>query len=250
MIIDAHVHLKHGDAQKTEYSAETIVETMDAAGIAKSVVFAMSTTTRRSIEMARAAVEKSPDRLIPYAYALPSYERPVLKELEEAITRLSFRGIKLHVGECTLAEYVTDPVMELAGHLGVPCLIDCGGRDSAIEQIATRFPRTNIIVAHFGRYLCRDEAILERFIRLAEAYARIYLDASGVVIPGKIAEAVRRIGAHRVIFGTDGPQKPPDTKAFARSELDRIRSLKLSPDEENMVLGGAIAALLKISGDD
>ena len=45
MIIDSHVHLKHGDAQKTEYSAETIVKTMDAVGIDQSVVFAMSTTT-------------------------------------------------------------------------------------------------------------------------------------------------------------------------------------------------------------
>jgi len=52
MIIDSHVHLKHGDAQRTEYSAEAIVRTMDAVGIDQSIVFAMSTTTRRSIEMA------------------------------------------------------------------------------------------------------------------------------------------------------------------------------------------------------
>ena len=60
MIIDSHVHLKHGDAQKTEYSAETIVETMDAVGIDKSIVFAMSTTASRSIEMAKEAIGKFP----------------------------------------------------------------------------------------------------------------------------------------------------------------------------------------------
>ena len=48
--VDSHVHLKHGDAAKTEYSAEVIVDVMNRAGIDKSIVFAMSTTTRRSPE--------------------------------------------------------------------------------------------------------------------------------------------------------------------------------------------------------
>src|SRR5262245_55609958 len=79
MVIDSHVHLKHGDAAKTEFPARTIVEIMDKAGIDRSIVFAMSTTTKRSIEMAERAAAEYPDRLIPYAYALPNYERPVVK---------------------------------------------------------------------------------------------------------------------------------------------------------------------------
>src|SRR4051812_32876642 len=75
-IIDCHVHLKHGDATRSEWSARTIVEIMDKAGVDKSIVFAMCTTTKRSIEMAEEAVSQYPDRLIPFAYALPNYERP------------------------------------------------------------------------------------------------------------------------------------------------------------------------------
>lgn len=120
MIIDAHCHLKHGDAEKTEFAAEDVVRSMDATGINKSVVFAMSTTTRHSIDLAEQAVAQFPDRLIPYVYALPSYERPVVTELEEAISERGFRGIKIHLGECTLADYVIDPVMELAGRLARP----------------------------------------------------------------------------------------------------------------------------------
>jgi len=247
MIVDSHVHLKHGDAQGTEFSAEAIVKTMDEAGIGKSVVFAMSTTTRRSIEMARAAVEKFPDRLIPYAYALPSYERPVLKELEEAVTRHSFRGIKVHLGECTLAGYVTDPLMRMAGEVGVPCLIDCGGRYTAIEQMAGRFPGTKIIVAHLGRYLCQDGALIDRFMVMAQTHPNLYLEASGVVLPEKIAEAVRRIGAGRVLFGTDGPLAKPDLAGFVRAEVEKIRGLRLSALEENAVLGGSIADLLRLA---
>ena len=64
MICDSHCHLKHGDAEGTEYSPKAIVEMMDAAGIEKAVVFAMSTTTKRSVEMAEDAVREFPDRLI------------------------------------------------------------------------------------------------------------------------------------------------------------------------------------------
>jgi predicted TIM-barrel fold metal-dependent hydrolase len=250
MIIDSHVHLKHGDAQKTEYSAETIVKTMDAVGIDKSVVFAMSTTTSRSIEMAKEAVDRFPDRLIPYAYALPSYEVVALDQLDEAISKLGFQGIKIHMGECTLAEYVIDPVIKLAGERDVPCLIDCLGRYDPIERMAGKFAQTKIIVAHLGRYLCKEERLIDRFIGLAEEHHNILLDTSGVVITSKIREAVDRIGSGRVIFGTDGPHEAPDTVTYARAELDKIRTLSLNSRDEAAVLGGAIADLLGLEKEE
>ncbi|MGC9203074.1 MAG: hypothetical protein ACP5HX_10460, partial [Thermoproteota archaeon] len=88
MIVDSHVHLKHGDIMRTEYSPEVIVKVMDEVGIDKSVVFAMSTSTSKSIEMALEARKKFPDRLIPYVYAIPSYEKIIIKEIEAAITEL------------------------------------------------------------------------------------------------------------------------------------------------------------------
>ena len=244
MVIDSHVHLKHGDTQKTEYSAETIVKTMDAVGIDKSVVFAMSTTTSRSIEMAKAAVGKFPDRLIPYVYALPSYEAVVLNQLDEAISEFGFRGIKIHMGECTLSEYMIDPVIELAGKRAVPCLIDCLGRYGPIQRMAEKFAQTRIIVAHLGQYLCKEASLIDRFIRIAEERNNILLDASGVVITEKIREAVDRLGSGCVVFGTDGPHESPDTVTYARAELDKIRNLNLDAHDEAAILGGTIAGLL------
>ena len=185
-----------------------------------------------------------PDRLIPFVYALPHYERAVTEELNEAISTLGFRGIKIHAGECTLSEYVTDPVIALAGEQGVPCLIDCIGRYDAVQRMAEKFPETNLIVAHLGRYLCEEEPLMDRFIALAEAYPNVFLDISGVIIPRKIEEAVRRAGSKHVIFGTDGPHEVPDTVTYARTELDKIRGLGLDPEDEKAVLGGAIAGLL------
>ena len=247
MIIDSHVHLKHGDAAGTEYPAQEIVRIMDAAGIDRAVVFAMSTTTRRSMEMAEEVVCRFPGRLIPYAYALPNYERPALKELEEAVSQRGFRGIKIHAGECTLGEHVVDPVLELAATHDVPCLIDFCGNLAAAERLARRFPETKIIAAHLGRYLTADEQLMDRFIELSAAHDNVYLDVSGVAKPEKIRDAVRRVGSSRVIWGSDGPQKAPDTVTFIQNELGRVKALNLSASQEAEVLGRNIARLLKIA---
>ena len=244
IVVDSHAHLKHGDAARTEYTPEAIVRTMDAAGIQKSVVFAMSTTTKRSIEMAEAAVKQYPDRLIPYVYALPNYERPVLREIEEAVAARGFRGIKIHVGECTLADYVIDPVLKLAGKRGVACLIDLGGRYADAQRMLEAFPETTIIIAHMGRYLSTDGRLIDQFINLAEKNHNCLLDVSGVVLLAKVEEAARQLGAHRLLWGTDGPHPKPDTGTFAREELDKIRQLNLSEAEKADILGNNILKLL------
>jgi len=246
MIIDSHVHLKHGDAQGTEYSPETIIKTMDTVGIDKSIVFAISTTTKHSIEMAQEAVGKFPDRLIPYVNVDPSYEKSILEEINAAVSNLGFRGMKIHLGYGVPAKEVMNPFLIFAGENRVPCLIDCVGRDDVVEKMAADFPETKIIVAHLGKYLCKDETVIDSFIDMADNYNNILLDVSGVVMPEKIIEAVKRIGSNRVIFGTDGPHESPDTIGFANTELDKIRRLNLRSNDESMILGGTIAELLGI----
>ena len=252
MIVDAHTHLKHGGEPYREYTAEQIIGYMDAVGIDRSVVFAMSTTALRAIEMAAEATTRYPGRLIPYAYGLPSYERSVLPDIRRAVVELGFKGIKLHIGECSLAEHVSGPVLELAGELGVPCLIDFGGQLRACESCLERHPRTTFLIAHLGRYLSEDEELIRRFLHLAEEHENAYVDCSGVALPQMIAEAVHRLGAERVIWGSDGPHTWRDgayyqaesLAEYARDELDKVRRLDLSPAEKAAVLGGSISALL------
>jgi len=246
MIIDAHVHLKHGDAARTEYNAATIVRIMDAVGMDRSVVFAMSTSTQHSIEMAQEAVEQYPERLIPFVYALPHYERPVIKELAAAL-EAGFRGIKLHIGECRLTDYIVPPVLRLAAEKDVPCLIDFGGDLATAERLSTDFPHTKIIIAHFGRYLSTDPQLLRAFVALAARLPNVWLDASGLVLPWMITEAARRIGAERILFGTDGPHSMPDLFTYAREALKQIYTLELGEEEKAMILGGAASQLLKLT---
>lgn len=245
-VIDSHVHLKHGNAARTEWPPQIIVDIMDKAGVDRSIVFAMCTTTERALAMAEEAVTRYPDRLIAYAYALPSYERSVLEELEAALKGGLFKGIKIHAGECKLPDYIIDPVLKLAGRFDVPCLIDVVGDVAAAERIARSFPETTIIYAHMGRYQTRDPKLVDSFIQLAEDYSQVLLDLSGVELVSKIDEAVRRVGADKLVWGTDGPYENPDLVTYIQNELDKVRKRSIPQEDKDKILGGTIARILKL----
>jgi predicted TIM-barrel fold metal-dependent hydrolase len=54
-----------------------------------------------------------------------------------------------------------------------------------------------------------------------------------------LADAVRRAGARKVLFGTDGPFLHPAV------ELAKVRALRLAPDDEALVLGGNVLRLTR-----
>ncbi|MDQ1257671.1 MAG: aminoglycoside 3-N-acetyltransferase [Candidatus Hydrogenedentes bacterium] len=245
-VIDGRLHLKHADVAGTEWSADSLIELMDDAGIAQAVVFAMATTTQRSIQLAERALLRYPDRLLPFAYALPSYERPVLDDIESAITERGFHGIVMHAAECGLAENVIRPVFELASYYDVPCMIDFVGNFCVAERIAHGFHDVKFIISHMGQYLCTNPGTVDRFIHLAQAHPNVYLDLSAVVDDTMIVDAAERIGSDRLIFGTDGPFAEPDTLSFAQRAIDRILGLELSNNEKSDIFGGTIAELLHI----
>jgi predicted TIM-barrel fold metal-dependent hydrolase len=247
MICDSHCHLKHGNKERTEYTPEAIVEIMDEAGIDRTVVFAICLTTNDAIKMTMDAHRKFPNRLIPYAYALPHISEPALPKIAEAITEHGFKGIKVHGGEVRLAEYIIDPVFDLAAKLDVPCLVDFVGKVSDARRIAESFPKTKIIVAHFGQYLCTNRDMIDDFIKLAEDCENVILDTSGVVLTWKIVEAVNRIGSNRIAFGIDGPAPYPSLVDYAQQEIEKTRALPISELDKLNLFCNTIARLLKLN---
>jgi hypothetical protein len=63
----------------------------------------------------------------------------------------------------------------------------------------------------------------------------VRLDLSGVALEAKIDEAVRRLGAGKLIWGTDGPYAHPDLVGFARGELEKIRRLPIGQAEKEEI---------------
>ena len=75
-------------------------------------------------------------------------------------------------------------------------------------------------------------------VDLLVRYPNVYADTSGVRRFDYLVEAVRRAGAGKLLFGSDGPWLHPAL------ELQKIRLLRLPADQEALILGGNAQRLL------
>ena len=69
-------------------------------------------------------------------------------------------------------------------------------------------------------------------------HPNIHADTSGVRRFDLLEQAVRRAGARKVLFGSDGPWLHPAV------ELAKVRLLGLPPADEALVLGGNLLRLI------
>jgi len=103
----------------------------------------------------------------------------------------------------------------------------------AIALAARAVPEAQIILGHMGGYFHGREAI-----EVAERHPNLLLETSAMPYPALIAEAVRRVGAERVLFASDGPGCNP------KLEVHKVKLAGLSPAEEDLVFAGNIQRLL------
>ena len=69
-------------------------------------------------------------------------------------------------------------------------------------------------------------------------FPNLYGDTSSVRHFDYIVQAVKRAGARKILFGSDGPWLHPGV------ELQKIKLLGLPPEKEALILGGNILRLL------
>ena len=239
MIIDCHVHIKGGDTFKTESTAEEIIPVMDDAGIDKAVCFAMSASPVDSTEMVYREVSKRPDRLIGFTYARPMYDRDVSAFIRKAFDDYNMKGIKIHRGETSLAPGVMGPVYKAAIEYDYPCIVDTKGMNEEIKEVIVKFPDLKLIIAHMG-HIGADAINIADLIDFIKPYKNVFLDTSYIPMYLLIRDAVNILGSERVIFGSDGILLSP------RAEMEKIRALKFSKEQETNIFGHNIARILKI----
>ncbi len=120
------------------------------------------------------------------------------------------------------------------------------------EGILDRVPGLQIVMAHGGGYLPHYYGRLDRNVRAhppsavnisrpPSAYLRdLYYDTC--LYESAMLEAlVARVGADRLVMGSDFPVGDPDPVGFVE------RSTVLAPDETAAVLGGTVATLLGLT---
>jgi len=241
VIVDAHLHVDDIPALGWKLDAAACIRRMDEAGIERGVVMTIVDAPEvnpHALELIAKACADHPGRLEAFARIHPWYGDESLELLERAFA-LGFKGLKLHPVS-TLAHPAGQDTLRLiraAAEHGAPTLFHCGDEPMttplAVAQAARACPEATIILGHMGGYFHVDEAI-----DVAEEQENVVLETSAMPYPGKIHEAVERIGASRVLYASDGPACSP------RIEVEKVRLAGLAPDDEALVLGGNALRIL------
>lgn len=239
MIIDSHCHAGIGDGLTapwdTSASLEKYLERASRAGIDRTVLFAAfhSDFSIANHDVAR-IVHARPDRFMGYCFVNSVGDRGRIRQLvRTAVERYGFVGIKVH----RFHGDITREVCDVARDLHLPVLYDVMGKVSVVEMLARAYPDVPFIIPHLGSFADdwrANLAIVDHLVR----HSNVHTDSSAVQRFDFLEEAVRRAGAHKLLFGSDGPWLHPGV------ELSKIHELRLSSTDEALVLSGNLLRLI------
>lgn len=224
------------------YTAEQLIEKMDAAGIRRGVVLSdayyfdsvtpapvkdIYNKVRAENDWTAAEVAKFPDRLVAFCSFNPLKDY-ALDELARCASSNRFKGLKLHFNAAQVnfrnpVEVAkVKRVMQAADKYRLPMIIHVRpgnnyGREEAevfLKQLVTAAPNVPVTIAHLWGGESFSSAALAVY---AEAVAagdpatkNLYFDISGAWSYGKpeemveIVRRVRQIGLDRILYGSDG----------------------------------------------
>ena len=239
MIIDCHCHAGIGDGFNGPWDTRAAIgpylERAVECGIERTVLFAAfhSDYRKANREVAR-IVSQRPTRFWGFAFIHPARDAgKVFDMVREAVEVLNFRGIKVHRHDARISR----EICEIARIYKLPVLYDPMGEVSVIDLIAEEYPDVDFIIPHLGSF-ADDWRAQRTFIDILVRHPRVLTDTSGVRRFDLLEEAVRRAGARKILFGSDGPWLHPGV------ELAKVRALKLGASRERLVLGGNLLRLL------
>jgi predicted TIM-barrel fold metal-dependent hydrolase len=259
-IVDTHTHAfpaflaakaldflseKSGTTPLRDGTVESLLASMDRAGVEASVVCSIATEPRQFEGILTWSRQIASPRIIPFPSIHP--DAPALQEEIGRIAAGGFKGIKLHpeyqgfhIDDDSLA-----PLYDSLEREGLIVLFhagyDIGFPDSdrsapaRIANLQKSFPELRVVASHLGGYR-RWEESLEHLVGTG-----VYLDTSYVMghISDELLQAIL-LGhrADRLLFGSDTPWMGQ------RESIDWIRNLGLPPEREELLFGGNAAALL------
>lgn len=239
MIIDAHCHAGRGDGLTGPWDTAAplgrYLRRATAAGIERTVLFAAFHSDYRAAnrEVAR-IVRGRPRRFIGFAFINAERDRGRVAEMiAEAVEEHGFRGIKVHRHDGR----ITREICDAARAWSLPVLYDVMGEIAPIELLATEYRDVDFIIPHLGAFGDKWDAQRALLDMLAR-HPNVYTDTSSVQRFDLLVEAVRRAGAGKILFGSDGPWFHPGL------ELHKIRLLGLPPRDEAKILGGNLLRLI------
>ncbi|RPF53431.1 amidohydrolase family protein [Aquisalibacillus elongatus] len=249
MIIDAHAHLS-----PTDYgSIDLYVKHLEVAGIGHGVVVPGGMLDVRKLtdyiigkekpskeppnnQYLKEAITQHPDKLTPF-YCVNPREAQSVEEFEKAIND-GFKGLKLSPmsHQFSFASQTVKELAELCGQYNVPLythtVFNPGASTKRLISLAEEFKNTNFILGHMGFGPADTEGV-----EAALKMDHFFLETSqGSHL--HIQETLKKIGASKIIFGSEFPLSHP------KLELQNILLLDATDDELDLMLGQNIQNLL------
>jgi predicted TIM-barrel fold metal-dependent hydrolase len=244
MIVDVHVHFGYDYTFDEDFSREEIVDKIDAYNVDVQIVqpgtcHDIETVTQQHNDIASICREY-PQKF--YGMANPNPHLPE-KQYEDEITRcieeLGFVAIKLN----TIAHGVNPntkdgrKAFEAARKYSVPLMVHTGagipfaGPVNLID-LAKEYSDVKIIMAHCGMLIFANEAAV-----VFDQCENVYGDSSWS--PGFFIKNWVRTFGHRIMIGTDHADN-------TGTELAKIRTVGLTPEEQDSVLGGSALQVFNV----
>jgi predicted TIM-barrel fold metal-dependent hydrolase len=257
-VIDVHVHplplrgpaAGPGPEGVFRAAADFLVRNADRAGVDKMVLMNIGRSWSRSPTPREFCLDNdeclkirdlAPERFVSFCYVNPAHPDESLAELDRCVGREGMVGVKLWV-----AVRASDPrvkaIAERAVALDVPVLqhawIKAGGNDPGestpddVAALGRAVPHARIIMAHLhGSRLRGMDAIA--------GVPNVSAETGGSEPErGVVAEAVRRLGTRRVLFGSDATGRH-----FATS-IAKVTGDGLSVAAQRRILWDNLARLL------
>lgn len=242
LIIDSHCHAGKGDGLvgpwDTDAPLNQFMQWSAEAGISKTVLFAAFNSDYAAANKKVAQLVKTkPDKFYGYAFVNADKDNGKIRMMiDTAVNSYGFCGIKCHRHDARISREICDTAKEF----GLPVLYDVMGEVSQVELIAKQYPEVNFIIPHLGSF-ADDWKAQQSFIDKLSKHDNVYTDTSGVRRFDLLKEAYEYAGAHKILFGTDGPWLHPAV------ELSKIIALKCTQGENDQILGGNFLKLAKKS---
>lgn len=231
------------------HGLKRLLRSMDRQGICHTVICSLEplTLTQQILK----AVEPYPGRFSVFG-SVSREQRDPAAYLSPFVEAGKIKGIKIHsmVGGYAASELCRDTrdIVALASDYGLPVSIHTGhipverltglsacNEVAAIEPLIRAFPKCRFILNHIGW------ESWQTVLGLGETYPNIMVETSWQ--PARIIrQAVDRLGAHRVMFGSDFPM-------FQQWQALREVKLATSPTEFALVASENARGLLDLPPD-
>ncbi len=190
-------------------------------------------------------------------FGVIDFARKDLKGQVNQIQQLGFKGIKIHPGEQKL-NIVSPEAFEVysrAEELGLVVTFHTGVHWHRIadysmllyDEVAYHFPKLKITLEHVGGYSFFDEAMAV-LVNSGNTYAGLTSVFDPIVNKfwylndEKIRDLLWIVGPQRCVFGLDFPW---NGEKKIKAAIEKIKSLDISEDQKEGILGGNLQRLIK-----